>query len=79
MFFLHGVVYAHWQWIHLRRTLRVSPEIMLFVKIFQVWSQLRVGSGLLTVGTIRMIELKFRTLNYWRVSYWLARMSSCKL
>lgn len=52
MFSLHGVVYAHWQWIHLQKTLRVSPEIMLYMKIILVWSQLRAGSGLLTVGNI---------------------------
>lgn len=52
MFSLHGVVYAHWQWIRLQKTLRVSPEIMLYMKIILVWSQLRAGSGLLTVGNI---------------------------
>lgn len=52
MFSLHGVVYAHWQRIHLQKTLRVSPEIMLYVKIILVWSQLRVASGLLTVGNL---------------------------
>lgn len=59
MFFQHGVVYAHWQWIHLRKTQRVFPEITLSVKIILVWSQLRVGSGLLIGGKIARVDLEF--------------------
>lgn len=52
MFSLLGVVFAHWQQIHLQKTPRVSLEIMLYVKIILDLSQSPVGSGLLTVGML---------------------------
>lgn len=52
MFSLLGVVFAHWQQIHLQKTPRVSLEIMLYVKIILDLSQSPAGSGLLTVGML---------------------------